>query len=381
MPDQPASSLPGTVALGPAQRPAPTPADGGAPSVVAILGAGSIGVAFALVFARAGCSVRCWDPEPPARQRAGVDLADRLERLAAHGLLAEQPAAVAARVSFPDDVAQVVAGVGLVQECAPEILDVKRHLFADVSPLTGPDTVLASSSSAIPASRVGEGLPVAERLLVGHPGNPPYLLPVVEVVPAPATAPGIVDRAVALYRFAGLHPVVVRREVEGFVFNRLQGALLREAYCLVRDGVIDVTELDTVVRLGLGRRWGVIGPFETVDLNTRGGIESHAAKLGPAYERMGAERGQHDPWTPELVADVARQRRAQLPLAEWDQRVRWRDEQLMRLAAFDRANPDAVEASEVPTPADRPATGRPQSDTRPAPTPSPVPDHEVVGDA
>jgi 3-hydroxyacyl-CoA dehydrogenase len=96
----------------------------------------------------------------------------------------------------------------------------------------------------------------------------------------------------------------VRREVEGFLFNRLQGALLREAYCLVRDGVASVDDVDEVVRSGLGRRWALIGPFETSDLNTRGGIESHAAKMGPAYERMGAERGQHDPWTPELVAEV-----------------------------------------------------------------------------
>jgi 3-hydroxyacyl-CoA dehydrogenase len=123
--------------------------------------------------------------------------------------------------------------------------------------------------------------------------------------------------------------VVVRTEVEGFVFNRLQGALLREAYCLVRDGVVDVADIDEIVRSGLGRRWSIIGPFETADLNTRGGIASHAEKMGPAYERMGAERGQHDPWTAELVAEVAAQRRRILPLEEWEQRVEWRDAQLL----------------------------------------------------
>jgi 3-hydroxyacyl-CoA dehydrogenase len=130
--------------------------------------------------------------------------------------------------------------------------------------------------------------------------------------------------------------VRVRREIEGFVFNRLQGAVLREAYCLVRDGVATVEDIDAIVRDGLGRRWSIIGPFETSDLNTRGGIESHAQKMGPSYERMGAERGQHDPWTPELVAEVTRQRRGALPLEKWEERVRWRDEQLMRLARTSR---------------------------------------------
>jgi 3-hydroxyacyl-CoA dehydrogenase len=126
-----------------------------------------------------------------------------------------------------------------------------------------------------------------------------------------------------------MEPVIVRQEVEGFVFNRLQGALLREAYCLVRDGVASVEEVDRVVRDGLGLRWSVLGPFETADLNTRGGIASHAEKMGPAYARMGAQRGQNDPWTPDLVAKVTAQRRALLPLERWDERVAWRDRKLM----------------------------------------------------
>jgi 3-hydroxyacyl-CoA dehydrogenase len=128
--------------------------------------------------------------------------------------------------------------------------------------------------------------------------------------------------------------VRVRKEVEGFVFNRLQGAVLREAYCLVRDGVASVEDIDTVVREGLGLRWSVIGPFETVDLNTRGGIVSHAQKMGPSYARMGAERGQNDPWTAELVAAVDAARRRVLPLDQWDQRVAWRDRALMMLARY-----------------------------------------------
>ncbi|MBM7517460.1 3-hydroxyacyl-CoA dehydrogenase [Nocardioides nitrophenolicus] len=305
---------------------------------IGIAGAGSIGVAMAVVFARAGQDVRCWDPFPDACHRAATELDDRLDRLHRGGLLDEDPAAVAGRVSFVGRLEVAVEDADLVQECAPERLDVKQALYARLAELTGAGVPLASSSSALRAGLLAEGNGAADRILVAHPANPPYLLPVIELVPSTATDPSITRAAAELYAGAGLHPIALHREVEGFVFNRLQGAVLREAYCLVRDGVVDVADLDAVVTLGLGRRWSVIGPFETVDLNTRGGIEAHAEKMGPAYERMGRERGQHDPWTPDLVATVAAQRRALLPLEEWDRRVAWRDERLI-----ERARADAVE--------------------------------------
>jgi 3-hydroxyacyl-CoA dehydrogenase len=302
---------------------------------VAVLGAGSIGVGFAVVFARAGAEVRIWDPVPGAAERARADLAQRLAALHRHHLL-DDPDTVAGRVTFTDDLGVAAAGVGLVQECAPEDVDVKRSLYRDLARVAGPDTVLASSSSAITATVLADGLDTADRMMVGHPANPPYLLPVIEVVPGAATRPDVVDRAVTLYAGARLRPVLLASEIEGFVYNRLQGALLREAYCLVRDGVTTVDDVDALVRLGLGRRWSVVGPFETVDLNTRGGIGVHAERMGPAYERMGAERGQHDPWTPDLVAEVVRQRRAAMPLEDWADRVLWRDERLMELMAWDQ---------------------------------------------
>ncbi|MCR1785264.1 3-hydroxyacyl-CoA dehydrogenase [Nocardioides carbamazepini] len=310
---------------------------------IGIAGAGSIGVAMAVVFARAGHQVRCWDPYPDSCRRAASELRDRLDRLHAGGLLDEEADLVGSRVAFVGDLEVAVADVALVQECAPERLDVKQPLYARLADLTGADVPLASSSSALRASLLAEGNPAAHRILVAHPANPPYLLPVIELVPSTATRRSITERAAALYAGAGLHPIALHREVDGFVFNRLQGALLREAYCLVRDGVVDVDDLDAVVTLGLGRRWSVIGPFETVDLNTRGGIAAHAEKMGPAYERMGRERGQHDPWTPDLVATVAAQRRALLPLEEWDGRVAWRDDQLIERARSDERRPQADE--------------------------------------
>lgn len=307
-----------------------------APEIACVLGAGSIGVAFAVVLARAGFRVRMWDAYPEALDRAQLEFAEKLEMLFIAG--GNGIAAMRALVSWHVKLEDAVSGAALIQECVPEQLGLKQELFERVSSVARVDAVLASSTSALKSSDIAEGSRAKERMLVAHPANPPFLLPVIEIVPSTYTSQQYLDRATDLYTRAGLRPVLIRREVEGFVFNRLQGALLREAYCLVRDGVASVADIDDIVRLGLGRRWSVIGPFETVDLNTRGGIESHAVKMGPAYERMGAERGQHDPWTPDLVADVVRQRRALLDIDQWESRVRWRDEQLLRFFAEDPGN-------------------------------------------
>lgn len=298
---------------------------------VGIVGAGSIGVAFAVVFARAGAAVRLFDADASRVSVAIDEVAQRLAKLEAAALLDEAAAVASARVAAAATLADAVANATLVIECAPERVDVKRALFEKLDALAAADAILVSASSALPASSFADRLPGRHRCLIAHPGNPPYLIPVIEIVPAPFTDPAVAERAAALFAHAGMKPVRVAKEVEGFVFNRLQGALLREAYCLVRDGVASVDDIDTVVRDGLGLRWSVVGPFETVDLNTRGGIASHAQKMGPAYERMGAERGQHDPWTPDLVERVAAARRAALPLDEWNERVIWRDEQLTEL--------------------------------------------------
>ena len=305
---------------------------------VAIVGAGSIGTGWAVVFATAGHPVRLYDTAADRLRAAADEIAARVDDLRACGLCAEPRASVVGRVAAVTDLAAAVAGAVHVQECTPELPELKRRLFAELDALAPPDCPIASSSSFMPASRFAAGLPGRSRCLVVHPGNPPFLLRVAEVVPAPFTAPETVERTEALLRRANMAPVRVAKEVEGFVFNRLQGAMLREAYCLVRDGVASVEDIDRVVRDGLGLRWAAIGPFETVDLNTRGGIAAHAERMGPSYARMGAERGQDDPWTPELVAEVEAQRRAVLPLDEWAERVAWRDRLVMALLRARQGN-------------------------------------------
>jgi L-gulonate 3-dehydrogenase len=306
---------------------------------VAIVGAGSIGVGWAIVFARARRQVNVFEPESRRRQLVLGEVQRRLDALAEARLIDEDVSTVVGRVEVSDDLAGALERSCYVQECVPEEPAVKRSVFETLDLYSPPDAVLASSSSALPVSRIATGLNGAPRCLVAHPGNPPYLLPVVELVPAPFTSPLIVDRAEALLHSVGMLPVRVGKEVEGFVFNRLQGAVLREAYCLVRDGVARPEDIDSVMREGLGRRWSVLGPFEVAELNIRGGIEAHARIMGPAYERMGAERGQFDPWTQDLVATVSRAVQARFPRDRWEENVEWRDRALMALEACRRANP------------------------------------------
>jgi 3-hydroxyacyl-CoA dehydrogenase len=304
---------------------------------VAVIGGGSIGIAFAVVFGSAGRQVRLFEPDQARRAAVPGLLRARLDDLQSYGLLDESQDAVARRITLADNLAQAVERAVYVQECVPEDLALKQVLFAALDQVAPPDAVLASASSFIPASAFAEELAGRHRILVTHPGNPPFLIRVIEIVPAPFTDQASLHAATQLLQSCGMEPVLVHKEVEGFVFNRLQGALLREAYCLVRDGVASVEDVDKIVRDGLGLRWSVIGPFETADLNTQGGIAAHAAKMGPSYARMGAERGQHDPWTPELVAKVAADRRAQLPLDRWAERVAWRDRRLMALVRHRRS--------------------------------------------
>lgn len=298
-----------------------------------MVGGGTIGVGWAIVFIRAGYDVTVHDIDPDRLDVVLTEIRERLAELKRYGLLDgdESLDALIDRVTPTGDLAAAVARAVHVQECVAESLPIKQRLFAELDQVCGPQVVLASSSSMITCSRIAAGLAGRERCLVVHPGNPPYLLPVAEIVPAPFSSADAMERTVDLMRSAGMWPVQLAHEVEGFVFNRLQGALLREAYCLVRDGVARVADIDAVVRLGLGRRWGVLGPFATSDLNTRGGIERHAQVMGPAYARMGLERGQDDPWTPELVARVAAELHEYQPLPDWSDNVMRRDRALMRL--------------------------------------------------
>lgn len=303
---------------------------------VGIVGAGMVGRAWAIVFARGGCETQIWDTSPAALDDALHTIGERLDDLEACGLI-DNAAAARKRIVPAADLAATVQGVDLVQENLPESVEMKREVFATLDRLTAHDVILASSTSAIPASQFTEHLPGRQRCLVAHPANPPYLIPLVELCGAPWTSSNVIERAAAIYRDVGQQPIVLRHEVPGFVLNRLQGALLAEAFRLVETGCVTPEELDVAVKHGLGLRWSFIGPFETIDLNAPGGTRDYCQRYGPFYSRLRADAPSPEPWSEALVAELDAQRRSAVPLEQHPARQVWRDRRLMQLAAHKRA--------------------------------------------
>lgn len=249
------------------------------PETIAIIGAGLIGRSWSALFARAGYEVRVWDPDTQVRDRFKTDLATLCDTLAGAGLLQDRDAAMA-HVTTCASLEDAVAEAAFVQESGPERIEVKIDLFQRLDAAAPPDAILASSTSAIVASRFTEALAQRGRCLVGHPVNPPHLVPVVELCPAPWTTGDTMDRAKKTYASIGQVPVRMAAERDGFVLNRLQGALLAEALRLVDEGVVTVEGLDATIRDGLGLRWALMGPIETIDLNAPGGIVDYLGRYG-----------------------------------------------------------------------------------------------------
>ena len=302
---------------------------------IAIVGAGLVGRAWAIVFARAGHPVALHDADADALRRGLVALDQGLADLSAAGLLDESPVAVRLRIAPAPTLAAAVQGAVYVQENIAENVDAKKALFAQLDRLAPPDTILASSTSTITCSLWSEGLAGRARCLVAHPVNPPHLIPLVELSPAPWTAPEIVARTKALHEAAGQVPIVVRKEIQGFILNRLQGALLAEAFRLHADGHVSADDIDKTVRDGLGLRWSFMGPFETIDLNAPGGVADYCARYGDLYYEM-AEQQTPRRWDAALVRRIEAERRALLPAVGLPARGAWRDRRLMQLIAHKR---------------------------------------------
>ncbi len=301
-------------------------------TVIAIVGAGLVGRAWALVFARAGHTVRIFDPTAGVAEDALGWVDAELPALADMGLLrGRTPAEVRDNLSVATDLDAALDGARHVQENVPETLEAKRAVFAELDAAAGPETVLASSTSGIVASAFSEALSGRARCLVGHPLNPPHLIPLVEIVPAPWTAPETVKQARALYAESGQAPIVLKREVPGFVINRLQGAFLHEAFKLVEDGITDVEGVDAAVKDGLGLRWSFMGPFETIDLNAPDGIADYIDRFGQLYLDLAADSGPARAWTPETAALLEGERRKVLAADQLKARAAWRNRRLTAL--------------------------------------------------
>jgi 3-hydroxyacyl-CoA dehydrogenase len=300
---------------------------------IALIGGGLIGQAWAIVFGRAGHEVMLYDAEPAALKRSRDAIAARLDDLAGFGLVAD-PKAVLGRIGYATGLAEVLDGAAYVQESTPERVEVKRAVYAELDRLAGAGAILASSTSGIPASSFTEHLAGRQRCLVAHPINPPFVTPLVELCPAPWTDPAVVDQTHALMSAAGQAPIRLKREVQGFVANRMQAALIGAALRMVKDGVASAEDIDIAIRDGIGLRWSFMGPFETIDLNAPGGIADYLRRYGPLYQAIEREQAAPLDWGDEaLLAKLERARRAQLGAELLPERSAWRDRRLMALAA------------------------------------------------
>jgi len=265
---------------------------------VAVVGAGTIGASWTAQFLARGLSVTVTDPNPQAEAfvRAYVEKAwPALERL---GLAADaDPAAW----RFHADPRAAVAGAEFVQESGPENADVKRALYAEIEDALDDSAIFASSTSGLIMSELQQGRRIPERFVVGHPFNPPHLIPLVEVVGGAQTAPEVIDRTMAFYHAIGKRPIRLNREVPGHLANRLQAALWREAVHAVASGLASVEDVDLAISEGPGLRWALMGPHMIFNLGGgTGGMEHFLHHLGPNIETWWRDLG-----TPSLTPDVA----------------------------------------------------------------------------
>lgn len=302
---------------------------------IAIVGSGLVGSGWAIVFARAGFDVALYDYAEGAATRAMVTIGERLRDLVAAGLL-RTAAEVEQRITTAESLEAALEGAVYIQESTFENVEVKRQVFSDIEHASKEAVPVGSSSSGIPASAFTEHLRSRDRCLIVHPVNPPYLIPVVELVPAPWTSAETIDFVYELMGRVGQSPVRMSKEAQGFIVNRLQGVMLMEAWRLVEEGLASVADVDRAVADGLGLRWSFMGPFETIDLNAPKGISEYAERLGPLYQEIAASRATHEIWGPKLIAEVERQRRTSLPEDKLAERGRWRDRRLMKLMLHKR---------------------------------------------
>jgi len=233
---------------------------------VAVIGAGIMGHGIAQIFGLAGHPVRLYDPIPEVLAVAKDRVRGSLDSFLQVGMVSEADAARCLdNITTEPDLAAACRGAGLVVEAAPEKMDLKRELFAQIEPLVERDAILATNTSALAISEVGRDLAQPERFVGTHFWNPPQVIPCVEVIPGDRTDPQVCDRIVALLQGAGKVPVRLKHDIPGFLGNRLQHALQREALALVEQGVAEPEDVDRVVRYGFGLRMALMGPLERAD--------------------------------------------------------------------------------------------------------------------
>jgi L-gulonate 3-dehydrogenase len=299
---------------------------------IAVIGSGLIGRAWATVFSRAGHQVKLYDAVDGTVERAIGLIEEGLVELKAAGLVSGNPKEIVKNISAASSLEDAVSNADYVQENTSEKLDVKREVFKQMDAVAPASCILASSTSTIQTSLFSEGLSGKNRCIVAHPVNPPHVVPIVEVSPASWTDESVVKRTYDLHARVGQVPIIVKKEVAGFILNRLQAALLREAWRLVGEDYVSAEDLDKTVRDGLGLRWAFMGPFETIDLNAPDGVADYAGRFGKAFSEM-MSGVNYSEWHAPLISKVESQCREYLSHEKHVEREAIRDKKLMALVA------------------------------------------------
>jgi len=300
---------------------------------VAVIGSGLIGRSWAMLFAAAGYNVTIYDILPDQVEAAKTNIRTSLQDLSRQGLLRGTLSSDEQHdlIKGTNDLADCVKDAVYVQECVPEDLPLKTEVFLKLDDLVDDDeTILASSTSALPGSAFSKDLKHRHQVIVVHPTNPPFFCPLTELIPTPWTDQSILQRTKAIQTELGQVPVVVKKEVKGFVLNRLQYALLYECWRLVKDDVISVEDLDTVIKDGLGTRWAFVGPLETCHLNAQG-IEDYMKRYGETIFNVASDFGPVEKIEGEAVQKMADSLNKNYPLEKLSERRQWRDRRLAAL--------------------------------------------------
>jgi L-gulonate 3-dehydrogenase len=268
---------------------------------VAIVGSGIIGSSWALVFARAGLSVRIWE-----RTKSGVALG-RIETLIRNvkGTGLDGDGQTLGRVKVFASLDEALDGANYVQESIVENLDVKRSVFKDIEVYASSAAIIASSTSGLLPSVMAAEFAHPERFLVAHPLTPPHLLPITEICPSPLTSPAALSATLELIERVGQRPLQLKKEIAGFVINRVLGAMMNEFFALIRDGVLQPDDVDAALTEGFGLRWSAIGPLAAMDLNAPGGIRDYLTRYGGLFQSVARGRGMEPALNDSVVDKVA----------------------------------------------------------------------------
>ena len=297
---------------------------------IGVIGGGLIGASWAAIFSKSGFNVFVYDPYPDVFDTYESRVTSFLEELKTIDEtinVEESLNRINANVTIED----LCSNVEYIQESAPEILSVKQELFAKLDNLAPEEVVIGSSSSAMPISSITQNLKGQHRCIITHPANPPHLIPCVEICPGENTSNRTIEKTKEIFTASGASIINVKKEIDGFILNRLQGALLNEAMRLYSDGYASSDEIDATIRDGLGLRWAFMGPFETIDLNAPGGIKDYISRYGPIFVEMAKNQTKIPDWSEEAGKKLELERRKILGHEELEDRAKKRNQLLKTL--------------------------------------------------